>query len=460
VTAKQAAPLVDRSRLPVLRPVPRFSFPALAKSTLANGLGVWTASHPQVPMVGLVLLVRIGSADDPAGQEGLAAITADMLDEGTGSRSALDVHEDIARIGAQFDTDIGSDAMIVSLLSLSRFTVRGLELLADIVVRPALRNTDFERVRQLRLTRLVQLRDMPGVIADRAFARLLYGAAPYGHTPLGSERSLSALTVDDVRSFHRRSILPGSATLIVVGDCDHETVRSAAEAAFGSWTGGGAPASSDTSSTASPARLNVFPRSGAPQSELRIGHVAASRSTPDYHALLAANMVLGGQFVSRINLNLRGSKGITYGARTGFEFRRRPGPFALHVSVDSAATALAIRESIDEIAAIRGDRPVSAQELAVGVAALTRGYARNFETLDQIARAVGQIALFDLPDDYYSQFVPRIEAVTPDQVTQVATRHLDPDRLTTVIVGDLDQIGQNLSQLDLGQPAVLTADSI
>ena len=129
-------------------------------------------------------------------------------------------------------------------------------------------------------------------------------------------------------------------------------------------------------------------------------------------------------------------------------------------SLDSAATALAIRESIDEITAIRGDRPVSAEELAVGVAALTRGYARNFETLDQIARAVAQIALFDLPDDYYSQFVPRIEAVTPDQVTEVAARHLDPDRLTTVIVGDLDQFGQNLGQLDLGQPALLTADSI
>jgi len=460
VTARPTQLVVDRSRLPALRAVPRFSFPGITKSTLANGLAVWTAHHPQVPMVGLVLLVRIGSACDPAGKEGLAAITADMLDEGSGSRSAIDVHEDIARIGAQFDTDIGSDAMLVSLTSLSRFTGRALELLADIMVRPALRDADFLRVRELRLNRLIQLRDMPGVIADRVFTRLLYGDAPYGHTPLGNERSLSSMTVDDVRSFHRGSIPPAAATLIAVGDCDHETIRSAAVTAFGDWSGSHSPDPSDDASTSTPARLNVVPRPGAPQSELRLGHVAASRSTPDYHALLAANMVLGGQFVSRINLNLRGSKGITYGARTAFEFRRRPGPFALHVSVDSAATALAIRESIDEITAIRGDRPVSTEELAVGVAALTRGYARNFETLDQISRAVAQIALFDLPDDYYSQFVPRIEAVTPDQVTEVAARHLDPARLTTVIVGDLDQFGQNLGQLDLGQPAVLTADSI
>jgi zinc protease len=460
VTLQPAPAVVDRSRLPPLQAVPRFSFPAITKSTLANGLSVWTARHAQVPMVGVVLLVRMGSADDPPGREGLAAITADMLDEGTGSRSAIDVHEDIARIGAQFDTDIGADAMVVSLTALSRFTARSLELLADIVCRPALRDADFLRVRQLRLNRLIQLRDMPGVIADRAFARLLYGDAPYGHTPLGNERSLSALTADDIRSFHRSSLLPGASTLIAVGDCDHETVRSAAEAAFGEWRGDARPAPSPDSTAASPARLNVIPRPGAPQSELRIGHVAASRSTPDYHALLAANMVLGGQFVSRINLNLRGDKGITYGARTAFEFRRRPGPFTLSVSVDKAATALAIRESIGEIAAIRRDRPVSAEELAVGVAALTRGYARNFETLDQIGRALSQIALFDLPDDYYTQFVPRVEAVTPEEVTQVAARHLDPDRLTAVIVGDLDQVGQNLSQLDLGQPAVLSADSI
>jgi zinc protease len=387
-------------------------------------------------------------------------MTADMLDEGTGSWSAIEFHEEIARIGAQFDTDIGSDATIVGVTALSRFASRGLKLLADVVVRPALRESDFSRVCQLRLNRLIQLRDMPGAIADRAFLRLLYGGAPYGHTPLGDERSLSAMTVEDVRAFHARAMRPGGATLVAVGDCDHETVRSEAEAAFGEWSGGGTMEMLAAHAAPQPARVNVIPRPGAPQSELRIGHVAVSRSTPDYHALVAANMVLGGQHVSRINLNLRADKGITYGARTAFEFRRRPGPFVLHVSVDKAATALAIQESIAEITAIRGDRPVTADELATSVAALTRGYARNFETFDQIARAIAQLALFDLPDDYYSQFVPRIEAVTPDDVTRVAARHLDPSGLTTLVVGDPDEVGQNIGHLNLGEPAVLSADSI
>ena len=163
-------------------------------------------------MIGLVLLIPVGSANDPAGREGLGAITADMLDEGSGSRSAIEVHQDIARIGAQFDTDIGSDAMLVSLTSLSRFTGRALELLADIVVRPALRDADFARVRQLRLNRLIQLRDMPGVIADRVFTRLLYGDAPYGHTPLGNERSLSARTCAAPVAW-RSALYPGAGSI-------------------------------------------------------------------------------------------------------------------------------------------------------------------------------------------------------------------------------------------------------
>lgn len=460
MSAPRGAAGVDRSRLPDLRPVPRFVFPTIDKSTLANGLKVWTVHHAQVPLVGFLLIIRRGAADDPPGQEGLAAMTADMLDEGTGPWSAIEVHEELARIGARFDTDISPDATLVGLTALSRFAGRGLTLLADIVVRPTLGDADFARVRQLRMTRLIQLRDMPGVLAERAFARLLYGDAPYGHTPLGSERALASMTVNDVRAFHGRLIRPGAATLVAVGDCEHETVRRLADAAFGGWTAGTEPVEAAAAAAPQPARLNIVPRPVAPQSELRIGHISVARATPDYHALVAANMVLGGQHVSRINLNLRSDKGITYGARTAFDFRRRPGPFVLQVSVDRLATALAIRESIGEIVAIRGGRPVSADELAVGVAALTRGYAKNFETSDQIARAIAQLALHDLPDDYYSQFVPRMESLTPDDVMGAAVRHLDPARLVTLIVGDIDVAGQDLGPLNLGEPTILSADSI
>lgn len=450
--------IVDRSRLPDQGPPRSFAFPSIEKSTLPNGLGIWTVRHAQVPVVAFALLVRRGAADDPPGQEGLAALTADMLDEGSGHRSAIEMHEALARIGAQLDTDIGSDATIVAVSTLARRADRALTLLADIVARPALRDQDFDRVRQLRLHRLVQLRDAPSAVADRAFIKLLYGDRPYGHTPIGTEAALAGLTAGDVRGFHTDAVRPKLSTLIAVGDCRHDAVRLGAGEAFGAWSGDGSGSEVWERALPRPGRINVVPRPGAPQSELRIGHVAVSRSTPDYHALVAANMVLGGQFVSRINLNLREDKGFTYGARTAFDFRRRPGPFVLQVSVQTSATARAVEESLGEIAAIRGTRPITPDELDLAAAALTRGYARNFETADQIARAVMQLALYELPDDYFAQFVPRIERVTTDEATLAMARSVDPARLTTLVVGDLDIVGRDLAGLGLGDPVVLSAE--
>jgi zinc protease len=450
----------DRSRLPVPQPTRGLPFPAIDKSTLPNGMRVWTVRHPQVPLVAFMLLVRRGAASDPQGRDGLAAVTADMLDEGSGERSAIEIHEALARLGAQFDTDIGSDATVASVTVLSRFAQRALGLLSDIVVRPALREEDFTRVRQLRLHRLTQLRDMPSALADRAFLRLLYGAHPYGHSPIGSETTLASMTVDDVRAFHARTIRPAVATLIAVGDCDHGAIVRLATEAFADWIGGADAEVSDGDAPPQAAAITVVPRPRAPQSELRIGHVAAARSTPDYHPLVVANTILGGQFVSRINLNLREHKGLTYGARTSFEFRRLAGPFALQASVQTSGTAVAIQESIAEIAGIRGERPVTGDELALGIAALTRGYARSFETGEQIGRAAMQLALYDLPDDYFEQFVPRIEAVTADDVSRVTARHLDPARLVTVVVGDLDAIGRDLGALSHAELAVLPPDGI
>jgi zinc protease len=450
---------VDRSRLPEPRATRTLPFPAIEKSALPNGMHVWTVHHTQVPLVAFTLLVRRGAASDPPGQEGLAAVTADMLDEGSGDRSAIEMHEGLARLGAQFDTDIGSDATVASVTVLSRFAQHALALLSDIVVRPAVREHDFARVRQLRLHRLTQMRDMPGAVADRAFLKLLYGAHPYGHSPIGNETSLAAMHVDDVRAFHARAIRPSAATLIAVGDCDHDGIVRLASEAFGDWDGASDADVTPGGVLPQAARINVVPRPRAPQSELRIGQVAVGRDTPDYHALVLANTILGGQFVSRINLNLREDKGLTYGARTAFEFRRLSGPFVLQVSVQTSGTAKAIGESIGEIAGIRGSNPVTPDELALGIAALTRGYARSFETGEQIGRAALQLALYDLPDDYFEQFVPRIERVTSDEVSRVMERHLDPLRLTTLIVGDFDVISRDLGGLGLGEPVVLSAES-
>jgi predicted Zn-dependent peptidase len=446
---------VDRSRLPQLGPEPGFALPEIRRHNGSNGMRIWTVEHREVPLVSFLVLLPVGASWDPPERPGLAALTGDLLDEGSGSLNALEVHEALARIGAQLETEVGSDATLVEVTVLERHAVRGLELLRDMVIQPRLEQRDFDRVRELRLNRLVQLRDTPSALADRVFAELLFKGHPYGHLPIGTEGSLRGVTLREVAAFHARAYRPSAVTVVAVGDGSHEHLAALVDNAFGSWkpSDGSDDAASFKVDPApkAPARVAVVNRPAAAQSELRIGHVGCARATPDYHALLVMNMVLGGQFVSRINMNLREKKGYTYGARTSFEFRRAPGPFVLQASVQSDATADAIREAIGELHAIRGERPVTRKELETGRAALTRGYPRNFETGDQVGRAAIQLALYDLPEDYFSTFVPKVLALTEDDITRAAATHLDPSRFLTVVVGDREKIGPSLHQLELGE---------
>ncbi|CAN5803281.1 hypothetical protein BH24ACI5_BH24ACI5_06660 [soil metagenome] len=447
---------VDRSSLPPLGELPTFEFAEIRRGALASGLRVWTVEHRAVPLISILVLIRRGSAADPPGREGLVAMVGDLLDEGCGDLDGLAFHEALGRIGAQLDTEVGSDATLLGLTVLSRFADRGAALLAEMIRRPRLDPLDFERVRDLRLNRLIQIRDIPSALADRAFTELLYRGHPYGHLSIGSESGLRTITSEDVRAYHAAAYAPSSVTVIAAGDSSHDELAGLVERVFGGWTAGAAPVPDDSAAVVVPpqpgTRLALLHKAGAAQSELRIGHMSVARSDPDYLHLLVLNMVLGGQFVSRINMNLREDKGYTYGARTSFDARRGPGPFLLQAAVQSEATASAIRESINEITAVRGERPVTREELETGRAALTRGYPRNFETAEQIARAAAQIALHDLAEDYYTTFVPRVLALDEAAVTDAARRHLDPDRLLTVVVGDRDRIGASLEELDLGPP--------
>jgi zinc protease len=449
---------IDRSRLPSLGPEPAFKFPEIRRRRLSNGLRILTVEHHAVPLVSFLALLPVGAGSDPEARPGLAAVTSDMLDEGSGELDAIELHESLGRIGGHLESEIGSDATILTLASLARFADRGIGLLADMLIRPRLHQRDFERVRELRLNRLVQLRDMAPALADRAFTERLYPSHPYGHQPIGTETSLRAMTLEEVAAYHQSMFTPSRLTVVASGDATHDELAGLVERAFSGWSvTGGAHTPVDPITLATPPapreRLAVLHRPGAAQSELRIGHVSVPRSTPDYHALIVLNMVLGGQFVSRINMNLREDKGYTYGARTSFEFRRGPGPFVLNASVQSDATVDAVLEALSELRAIRADRPVTRAELEMGRAALTRGYPRNFETAEQISRGAAQLALYGLPDDYFSTFVPKVLAVDEEAVTRVAAQHIDPERLLTVIVGDREKMGSALDKLELGVAA-------
>ncbi len=454
----------DRRRLPAVGAAASPRFPSIARETLPNRVRFWTVDHREADLVSLVLLLPAGSAADPPGCDGLAAFTADLLDDGTRRRSGGDLHDALGRIGGRLGTDVTSDATVLSITALARHARDALALLIELATEPRFDPDEVERVRALRISRLAQMRHVAGAVAERAFLRSVYGAHRYGHMPAGTETALARMSIDDIRAFHAVHYAPARWTLIAAGG--GEATRGPELAALLSDVPGGAsPARGAASSNGGGAdvdphpdrRLTFVPRPGAVQSEIRIGHLGIVRRAADYPAVMVMNMVLGGQFVSRLNLNLRETRGYTYGVRTAFDGRRGRGPFTLQTAVDAAVTGDAIREAVREIREIRDVRPVTEDELAAARPVLTSGYARNFETVGQVAYAAMRLALFELPADEYTTFVSRVAAVDAGAAAGAASRRLDPDALRVVVVGPPD-VGASLAGLGLGEPVEAAVD--
>lgn len=428
--------------------------PPIERSTLPNGVRVWTLPHRALPVVSIAVLIDAGSATDPVDQPGLHGLMADLMDEGAGGRDSIGLAEALGDLGATLETSAGADTMSVSLWTLARHLKPALRLLSDVVARPDLGEHDLTRVRELRLSRLQQLRRSAASAAERVFARAVFRNHGYGHSALGTSASISAATIDDVREHYRRVVTPNRITIVVAGDVTHGAVVDAAMEGLGAWDG---PAST-VHGPGSPEipgagvqepggdhgpwtedhgpRILFVERPEASQSEIRVGHLGVPRITPDYHALLLLNAGLGGSFSGRLNLRLRQQLGYTYGARSSFDMDRDSGTFACETSVQGDKTAASVRELVTLLEEIRTTRPLDSHELELARGTLTRGYARHFETPRQLAGAVAQTAIFHLPDDAFEQFVPEVNAVTPEMLADAARARIHPDRLITVVVGD------------------------
>ena len=304
---------VDRTSLPVIGPDAPFRLPEFQRTVLVDGTRLWTVRHSRAPVLTVRLLFPSGAAVDPPGQAGLAALTADLLDEGSAEHSAMELHEDLSRIGGRLNTEVTSDATVLSLTTLARHAHRGLALLSEVATTPRFEVEDVERVRDLRLNRLRQLRQTPAALADRVFLESLYGSHPYGHLTIGTDTTLSALGRADVVACHERWYARSPWTLIAVGDVPADELRDAADDVFGgrgSLDEGGAATRSIPDPPPVGDRMIFVARQDAVQSEIRVGHAGVARRSPDYHALRVLNMVLGGQFVSRIKPEPAGEEGV------------------------------------------------------------------------------------------------------------------------------------------------------
>ncbi|MBC7929063.1 MAG: insulinase family protein, partial [Rubrivivax sp.] len=382
---------------------------------------------------------------------GLAAVTADMMDEGTATRSSLEISDQLSNIGAGLSVGTGWDSTTASLRTLTRHMDSALAIYADVLTAPAFPDKDLQRIRATRLAGLKQQRDNPDAIAGLVFQTALYGRNhPYGHPLAGDEASLTSLSGDDVRKFYETFYRPNNSTLVVVGDVRPDEVVAKLEKALAGWKSAHVPA---VDVTAAPvprdsAMIYVVDRPGSVQSVINIGQVGVPRSSPDYFPLLIMNRILGGASSARINSNLREDKGYTYGANSVFDFRRGAGVFIAQAPVQGQSTKESVMEFMKEIRGIRGEIPVTPMELDAAKQSIVRGFPRSFETPDQISGRLESVVTYDLPDTYFNSYIERIQAVTLEDVTRVANRYLTPDRMAVVIVGDRKAIEAGLRSLD------------
>jgi predicted Zn-dependent peptidase len=416
---------------------------------------VLVESH-EVPLVQVNLLIRSGSGDDPSGKFGLASLTMAMLDEGAGNRNALQIADDVEFLGAALGTTSSFDAAAVRLNVPVKRLAEALPLMADVALRPTFPQSELDRVRKERVTALLQDRDDAEAVAPKAFARLLYGATHrYGTAAVGTEATLKAMTVADLRAFHSAMIEPGNAALVVTGDTTLKAVQPLLEQHFGSWKGQAAARTAVAAAPQPPpAQVYIVDMPGAEQSQVRIGWVGVPRSTPDYFTLQVLNTILGGSFTSRLNQNLREKNQFTYGASSRFDMRLAPGPFFAGAGIQTDKTTDALREFFKELTAI--GTPVSAEELTKAKNYLALGFPSEFETIQDLASQIEQMIVYKLPEDYFEKYVANIQAVTAADVQKAAATYIQPGKFDVVIAGDRKAIEAGIRGLKLGQVRILS----
>ncbi len=442
----------DRNVMPEPGPTPKFAPPAVARRKLSNGLEILVAERHTLPIVTLRLVVKGGETMTSKGKEGLSGLMAGLLTEGTTRRDSLALAGALSRIGATINANAELESTSLSLTTLTKNTDEALGIYTDVLLHPAFPEKDLKRLRMQALAQLKASLDRAETIASIVFPKLVYGEAnPYGRPEQGTPKSVEGLSRDDIVAFHKKLFMPNNAALIVVGDTTADAISALLESALHDWKSGELPkVDLPATPAAKPTSITLVDKPAAAQSVLAVGQVGVARSTPDYVPLTIMNSVLGGQFSSRINLNLREDKGYTYGARSSFSFRIGAGPFEARTSVQTAVTKESLHELMKELVDITGSRPITQAELEFAKGRVLLGFPNGFETAAGVAGKLSDLVVYGLPDNYYVGLRAQYEAVAKADVDRVSKQYLDPSHMTILIVGDRSRIEAPLRSLSFG----------
>ena len=446
-TSRQTPDAEFRQKLPATGEKSAFRVPAVKRFKLKNGLRVILAESHKLPLVGVEMVVRSGNGANPQSKAGLADLVADMLDEGTASRSATEIAEQIAQLGATLSTNATWDASSLSVSALSENIDRALDVWADVLLRPAFSEDDLARVRENLLSSLARRKDSPPLVAGVAFARALFGDShPYGSPSSGTEASVAGITRADVQAFFDKYYRPNNAVLVVAGDIGEADLRAKMEKLLAGWKPRPVPAVKiPKPPSIEKTRIFLVDKAGAPQSSIRIGLLGIERKNPDYYRALVMNQILGGSF-KRLTLNLRETKGWTYGVGSMFEARRAPGPWTAGGEFVAEHTADSVAEILKEISALRSE-DVGDKELKETKDEIVRAFPARFATANQVAAQMAALAVYDLPDKELENFTARISSVSAADVRKTAQKYLRPDNLVVVVVGDRNRVEASLRKI-------------
>lgn len=441
----------DRSTLPQPKAAPMWAPPEVTTWQLGNGMDVWFLRQDQAPLLSLYLVFDRGSGTDPPDKAGLTALTADLLDEGAGDLSALELGEALQRLATDYDAYATRDGVLLSLHLLADQLVPSLRLLSDIARRPHLSDAELERRRDLLIAQAVANQADPNAIRGLVLRRALFGLGFGGPAGNGTPTTLERIRLPDVKAHYQGLIQPEGAAFVVVGAIDQQPLRDALESTFGDWRGKPTTLKARPVSSEPPKAgiyLVNFPQST--QSSIALASRAAGANAPDYHAAEIFNWALGGAFTSRLNLNLREDKGYTYGARSVFVRHKPTGLLALTAQVKAETTQASLAEMYRELAQLNGDVPLTDQERAEAVGGLLLGFPGRFERLQDVGSRLADLKLTGRDANWYRSYADRIAKVTLAEAVASAKLHTSAADFVAVVAGPLDQVEPTLKAL--GQP--------
>ena len=435
------------------------TFPPYEIRTLGNGMRVVAVLHHEQPAVSIRLLVGAGSSQDPKGKGGVANLMASLLDQGTTTRSAQQIADQIDFIGGDVGTGAAADLSFVNAIVMKDSFQTGMDLVADIARNPAFAPEEIERQKDQILSSIRVNADDPGYIADVVFDRLVYGFHPYGLPGTGTEDSLSSLTRADLQAFHRQYFIPNNMILGIVGDVTSDEAFAAAERVFGGWPRGTLPPVAPIDPPDAVRKIVIVDKPDAVQTSIRVGQLAIPRKHPDYLTWDLTVKILGGEGANRLHQVLRSQYGLTYGAEANAESRKDAGDFVAETDTRTDMTGQALRLMVEEFSRLVRER-VGQRELADAQAYLAGSFPLTIETPDQIATQVLNVLFYDLPVSEIGTFRERVLAVTPEDIQRVARQYVRPDRLSIVLVGNARAFASQLIELGFGAYDVIPVDQL